>query len=243
MPKSPKNPQELYEPFARDMESLFPGAVLSLVAYGSAETSAFRPGESDLNFLVVLKDDVISDLRPAVESFDRWSKKGVGVPLFLSPSYLRSSLDTFPIEFLNMKRAYRVIRGDDPFASMTLDPGDFRVQAERELKGKLLQLRQGYLSSRGKPERLRELALISFKDFRFLFHALAVISGTGAGLGEAELITAVCGTFGVPVEPFRRLLEVREGGKVPKEDWHPLFREYIDAVRELGLAVDAYTSG
>ncbi len=41
-------------------------------------------------------------------------------------------------------RRYRVLRGSDPLAGMEVRPADLRAALEREFRGKLMRLRQGY---------------------------------------------------------------------------------------------------
>jgi hypothetical protein len=58
-------------------------------------------------------------------------------PLFLTRSDLSSSLDSYPIEFLNMKNRYRLVYGEDVLQKLSFNPLAVRLQIERELKGKL----------------------------------------------------------------------------------------------------------
>jgi hypothetical protein len=239
MARKTENPEQLFEPFARAMEGLFPGGVVSVTAYGSAVGGSYRPGASDVNFLVVLTAEAIRDLSPCLDELKTWARRGVSTPLVVTPEYMSGALDTFPIEFFNMKAAYRVITGEDVLGPLEIADRDLRLQAERELRGKLLKLRLGYLSSEGKPDRLQDLALVSFKDFRFLFRALAHLLPGEAPAGEAEAVDFVCRGLDVPAAPFHSLQQVARGRKPSRDAWKALFRDYIQSVGRLTVAVDA----
>ena len=60
-----------------------------------------------------------------------------------------------------MRAGYQVLRGPDPLAGSRVDRADLRQALERELRGKLLRLRQGYAAAAGDEKALGELAAAS----------------------------------------------------------------------------------
>lgn len=237
-----KESKKIYQEFAREIEILYPKAVVSVVAYGSSQSGEFRPGDSDLNVLVVLDETAIGDLSAAASKHAHWAKRGIRQPLILSPSYIENSRDTFPVELFNISSAYEVLRGIDPFEGLVLDRGHMRLQIERELKGMLLHLRQGFLASGLKGNLLRELAYRSAKDLRFIFRALASLLELEPGTGDEPLVRSVCDHFGVASQPILTLFRRARGKSKDKPSWVILLGGYIESVRALGRAVDAMTS-
>jgi len=69
----------------------------------------------------------------------------------LTKADIDSSLDTFPIEFLNIKRNYTVVFGEDILEGLAFEKEFIRMQCERELKGKLLLLRAEYVNENETP--------------------------------------------------------------------------------------------
>ena len=69
----------------------------------------------------------------------------------MTPAYLSGSVDSFPLELLEIQQRRAVLWGDDYFADLKLDQADVRLQCERELKRILLGMRQGLLASGGDP--------------------------------------------------------------------------------------------
>ena len=66
---------------------------------------------------------------------------GYEMPVFITSEEFGDSLDVFPIEFRLMKRAYRMLYGQDLLAGREASKEHLRWQTEHELRGKLLRLR------------------------------------------------------------------------------------------------------
>jgi len=98
---------------ANDYKTAFGSDLVSVILYGSGVTKDYNPKESDLNFLIVLSEDGMDRLHLAHGLVAKWRKNRVSTPLFLTKTYIESSLDTFPVEFLNIKRNHKLIFGED----------------------------------------------------------------------------------------------------------------------------------
>jgi hypothetical protein len=129
----------------------------------------------------------------------------------MTRDYIRSSLDVYPIEFLDMKLQHILVYGEDVLEGIAFAPDNLRLQLERELKGKLLHLRQGYLDVEGKGKALRELIRVSLTAFLSAFKALLVLKGREVPLDRSALIAAVSEAYGIDRAVFAQCLAVREG--------------------------------
>lgn len=143
--------------FATDVETAAGGSVRAIVLYGSAASGQHVPGRSDMNLLVVLDEVALETLARLQGRVGSWAKSKISAPLIVDRDFLSSSTDSYPLEILGMMAAYRVIRGSDPFGGLRVDPGDVRVQVEREIKAKELLMRRSYLESCGKERHLRSV--------------------------------------------------------------------------------------
>lgn len=239
MAKIPKIPDEIFTEFCDDMRSAFGEDLVSVVLFGSGARGEYIPKKSDVNFLVVVKDNSPSELIAYRKCLSKWEKRNVATPLFLTEEYIRSSLDTFPIEFLEMKTAYKVIQGDDLLAHVQFEKTDLRMQAERELKGKLLHLRQEFLESRGKVETLTMLVSSSIAAFAPVFRALLYISGEEHKVKRADLLQQVCDKFELDFDLFYKLLRISRGElKIPASEMNDLFDLYVEEMDKLATIVD-----
>jgi predicted nucleotidyltransferase len=239
MARAPKKPEEIFKTFTEDYRSIYGDDLLSIILYGSGASGHYLPGKSDLNFLMILTENRIDELEAAIPAVKRWRKRHVAVPLFMTPSYLNASLDVYPIEFLNMKRHYIVIYGKDYLQDMDFAPAHIRSQLERELRGKIIRLREGYLHTEGNPRRLRELIRVSLTALLSMFKAILHLQGRSAPHGRRELIEAAAQVIAVDPATFLACLEVREGkDHLSASEIQSLFKAYLRDVRLLCNAVD-----
>ena len=142
MVKITSNVEGLFEDFVNQIESIFSADLVSIYLYGSAARNEYVQGKSDINFLVIIQSEGLKNLSGVWELLPRSQKLRIATPLVLTRSYVDSSLDTFPLELLNMMEANLLIYGEDILADLDIDNDHLRLQTERELKSKLLSLRQ-----------------------------------------------------------------------------------------------------
>jgi predicted nucleotidyltransferase len=224
---------------AGDYRKVFGEEIVSVILYGSAMTADYVPGKSDLNLMIVLSEEGIHRLHLAHDLVARWRKKRVGTPLFVTKTYIDSSLDTFPIEFLNIKRTYLVIHGEDVLAGLSFNKEFIRLQCERELKGKLLLLRQRYVETGGKGRIVRDLIAASLPTFIFVFKGLLYIGGDEVPVTRSEVISLAARRFGLDEGLFRDLQGIGAGTlKLLERELHELFRQYLHVIRKLALEMD-----
>lgn len=234
-----KKPEEIFSEIADDFKKIFGDDLISIILYGSGAGDDYISGKSDLNFLIVLSEDGINNLEPAIDVVSRWRKKKVATPLFMTKSYINSSLDSYPIEFLNMKRSYITVFGEDVLKELSFEPDLLRLQCERELKGKILHLREGFLETEGKEKRVRDLIKISLTAFVSIFKALLYLKGAEMPQGRREVIKSVAGEFGVNAEVFLRCADVKEDKeKFSLSEIQEIFKSYLMEVRRLSEIVD-----
>ena len=172
MAKIPQKPEEIFEEFTQDYQGVFRDDLTSIILYGSGARGEYTPKKSDLNFLIVLTEPAMDRLKEAFPLVHKWRKRRVNIPLFLTEAYIASSLDTFPVEFLNFRESHTLVFGKDVLAELSFDKESVRLQCERELKGKLLLLREAFLDSEGKTRELGQVSSASVTAFLSLFRAL-----------------------------------------------------------------------
>ena len=229
---------------ADDYGNVFGDDLVSVILYGSSVTQEYDPNKSDLNFLIVLSEEGIERLHLAHELVVRWRKKKVGTPLFLTKNYIEFSLDTFPIEFLNIKRNYQVIVGEDVLEGISFKREFIRMEGERELKGKLLLLRQRYVETRGKRKVLKELISASLPTFIFVFKGLLYLLDKEVPETKEQTITILSQELKLDQELFTSLLQLEAGTfKYSRQELGDLFKRYLKEIRRLALLMDSDVFG
>ena len=240
MAKAPNDPKEIFQDFTDDCKALFGEDLISIILYGSATGKNYRPGKSDINFMIVLSEEGIDRLDSAFKHVEKWRKRKVAVPLFLTETYIRTSTDVFPIEYLNFQRNRVLVYGKDLLEELSFDHNWVRLQCEREIKGKLLLLREAYLETAGRARDLKGLIGQSIQAFAAVFEALLFLKGKEATGDRRHTMRQACEAFDIDAGLFESLLDIREEKAKPSdEETRRLFRRYLKEVRKLSKAVDA----
>ena len=97
---------------------VFDKELVSLIIYGSAASGHYIQGKSDINLLVVVTPAGIDSNR--MFWIRSGEKRHVAMPLIMTKDFILCSLDSFPIEFLNMKNNHVLIYGENVKESFEL---------------------------------------------------------------------------------------------------------------------------
>lgn len=239
MKKYPESPEGIFKEYVTDWQTAFGRELEAIVLYGSAARGEYVPGKSDLNFLVILTAPGMTKLREAVEITEKWRPAGVAVPLTFTHDYIQASLDSFPIEFLDMKLHHRVVFGHDALAALEISPQNLRLQLERELKGKLLHLRQGLLGTGNDREALRDLLLRTIPAFAALFEALLFLKGEAIPNSRQEIFQKVIGLAGLDGGFVERLFRLQaKDSRLYREELWKIMEDYIAQIEKLTAYID-----
>ncbi|MBA3894286.1 MAG: hypothetical protein H0X69_11440 [Gemmatimonadales bacterium] len=185
------------------------GSGYSAVLNGSAARGDFVPGRSDINLLLILDDLSPRALGALAGPFGAWRKSGYEPPLVIGRQEWARATDVFPIEITDMRCGYEVLRGLDPVAGLTVSPADLRHALERELRGKLLRLRQGYVAAAGDAGVLGTLASRSAGTVMVLLRSLLGLLGRAVPREPVEVAAAAAAAMGMDGEPLLNVIRHR----------------------------------
>lgn len=244
MSKIPREPEEIFPGIIDDYTQLFGDDLISIMLYGSAASGDYIPGKSDINFLIMLSEKGIDSLDRTFDLITKWKKRNVATPLFLTEEYVSTSLDVFPIEYLNFQNSYKLVYGKDILKDLSFDREFLRMQCEREVKGKLLLLREAFLESQGKGKYLQQLIAQSLGAFVAIFNGLLHLKGKELPRHKRDVIRNVCQAFQMDSDLFERLLDIKEKrGKLSDPEISELFKRYLKEVQKLWKIVDTLEKG
>jgi hypothetical protein len=218
--------------FTRRLGAAYGDALVTVLLYGSAARGDYREGVSDLNLLVVLRSADAVTLRRGSALAREWAQAGNPPPLVLGEAEWRASADVFPIEYTDMREAHVVLHGADPFAGISIEWGDLRLQCEHELKSKQIRLREHYLLVES-GEELGRLLVQSFPTFLTLFRTGLRLAGREVPRDPDEVIGAIAALAGFDPEPFRAVRRARSGtvGAFAPTPEDPIVVGYLDSVK------------
>ncbi len=229
-----------FNPFQDDILARYKSKIHSITITGSALTEDFDPKRSDINSVFVLQKTDLEFLELLAPLGKKYGKKGVSAPLIMTPEYILNSLDVFPMEFLNIKLLHQTVFGQDLFQDLEIKSSDLRLQCERELKVKMIGLRQGYISSAGDKKMLGNMFADSFSGYIPLFRGIILLSGQEPPLGNQEVLKTLESLSGVDTHVFKQVLEQKKHKtKLTLDQLNAIFKSYYAAIEKLGDITDA----
>ncbi|MFC1607575.1 hypothetical protein ACFL47_06345 [Candidatus Latescibacterota bacterium] len=242
MDQVPEKIKKDVDQFASDIRDTFGNAALSVILYGPASRGEHYKDRTYINFLVILEDNTPSELAKCSGRVKSWLKRRIATPLFLDPSYIGRSLDTFPLEFMDMKAAYVVIHGDDVLGDLSFNADDIRNQCERELKGKLLYLRAEYLTVRSNKKLLVDLINRSLNTFRLVFAGALHLTGCDIPKDTATMLETVAEEYSLDGALLKQLAGIGNGEiKVSETEADRIFDLYVEELDKLSHKIDVIT--
>lgn len=230
------------EKMVAGLKSALGSRLHSVVLYGSAARGDFHAKTSDLNLLIVVADLEPATLEALGKPVRHWERRGQPSPRFFSPAIIADAADVFPIEFLDISRSHVVLHGTDPFESLEIHRDHLRLQAERELREKMMRLREGYIESHDRPRDLRRLLTGSYTTFVALFRGCLHLLGGDVPVHNSEVVSAFCARAGLDPSAFDAVDRLKRGQK-PEDDLKTIFARYhAELTRAVG-AVDRFEGG
>ena len=64
----------------------------------------------------------------------KYGKRKIRAPIIMTYGYLQSSLEVFPIQFLNMKTINELAYGEDVLKDINIEKSDLRLVCEKRIK-------------------------------------------------------------------------------------------------------------
>ena len=219
--------------------TMFGPRLRSALLYGSVVRGEAVKELSDVNVMLLLDTIDAGTLKRASHSTRVWLKTAREAPLLFEWDQWQRAHDVFAIELADMQDAHEVLHGDDPLAGATIDESAIRLQAERELRGKLLQLQTGLLVAGETPADVGKLLMQSIPSFTTYMRTILRLAGQPARSDTLDVINRACAVVGGSADPYVQVWEARldkRSLKVAVDD--PLVDAYYDTAERMADYVD-----
>ncbi len=223
-------------PFSEAMVTLHGDNLKSISLYGSAVGEDFIPKKSNVNLLFAMERIDPPDLKKSLRLVSQGRKKGI-IPLFLTVEHMKSSADTFSIEFLEIKENYILLYGNDILKELEVNSQNVRLQCEQQLKGGLIRLYQVYLETGMREKKIRSLLINSLTSFIPIFRSLLRLKGKVLPTKKRDIISDLGKEFTVNADIFLKVLLMKEGKKI-EDNLEKLFGDYLEEIEKLCIICD-----
>lgn len=213
--------------------------LVSVILYGSAISTPGNAKKSDYQLLIITRQVTASDLRHVRSALQWWTAQGFALPVFFTADEFKASLDVFPIEFRHMKRAYKVLHGEDLLAGVEISLTNLRHETEFELRGKLLRLRSLSIQAGGTASELTKLMTDSIVSFVRFLRPMLELLGEEPPLGRLATVKNIGARLKIDTSPLVRALNLRDEPRDLMEvEAQDLFASYLNCLTHIVEAVD-----
>ena len=231
--------QAKISPFFHEILASSAAQIDSIYLVGGVLTEDYREGATKIDSVIVLRQMDLAFLDILAPLGSKYGKQGFAAPLIMDPAYIDSSVDVFPLEFLNFKLLHHALYGEDRFAGLTINRQELRYQCERELKGKLLWLHRIYVSAMGDRKVLAGDIVRHFDGYLPLFRGLAHLLGQAPAAGLKPALDQVGQLTGLATEVFAEIYAIKQNQTQPsKEEISQMFEKFYRATAKLAEVVD-----
>lgn len=223
-PPASELPPQIAEPLARyvaQLEETLGDRLVSLVLYGGLARGRYRPGVSDVNIAVVLRE-VTGPALAAAAPILRAAWRDIRVePLIMAASEVPGAARAFSTKMLDIQKHHIVLAGQDIFHGLRVDPEEVRFRTEQELRNLAMRLRRRFVALYGDAVSLQEVLFESAVALRANLLAMLDLAGEPPPADEtsAHVFAAAAPRFGLDSEALRQLGELRAiqraGGQAP----------------------------
>jgi hypothetical protein len=235
-----KDPRKLAEEFLASLRTALGSRLQAASIYGSVARDEWTPGLSDVNVLLLFDNidaRTLGDAAPAA----RGALAGGVAPLPVERLEWGRAADVFPIELADMRDASIPLLGDPTANGFHLDASALRLQAERELRAKLIQLHAGILALAHDRKRLGDLLLYALPSFTTYLRAALRLAEKPVPRVSGDVIVEGCRLTGADPAGFLRVLEARAaGGKLELTVRDPLADQFNASAERLAAFTDAF---
>ena len=231
--------QAKISPFFHEILASSAAQIDSIYLVGGVLTEDYREGVTKIDSVIVLHKMDLAFLDILAPLGKKYGQQGFAAPLIMDPAYIRSSVDVFPLEFLNFKLLHHALYGEDLFAELEINRQELRYQCERELKGKLLWLHRIYVSAMGDRKVLAGDIVRHFDGYLPLFRGLVHLLGQAPAAGLKAALDQVGQLTGLATEVFAEIYASKQNQTQPaKEEISQMFEKFYRATAKLAEVVD-----
>lgn len=192
-----------------DLKNKLGGDLKSIVLYGGLVKNELVKDTDRVSLMLVVSASGLNVLDNIADAVIGKRAHQIQVTI-LTPAELQSSMDVFPIKFLDMKQDYEVLAGEDFVKGLEISRDNLRLRCEQEIKNLMLKFRRMYIYSRDNPEALKGILLRGYYSFLQSGDALAELKTGKTYRKEAEIIEAI-GYIGLDAELLKSIAKLRSG--------------------------------
>ncbi len=220
--------------YAEQVRALAGDNALALTLFGAIAAGSFDMHRHTVRNVLVLGSVDLEMLRRLAKEGAKIGKARISAPVIMTPTYIEASLDSFPLELIEIHQCHITLFGHDHFETLSFTDAHVRIQCERELKTILIGMRQGLLAAAGREKLIATVETDVAETLIRTFRGLLWLKGQKDARPAVQVISDVENIIGRQLAGLRAALSVSE-----PHGWD-LFRTLYEDVEAVGKIVDAW---
>ncbi len=181
------------------LKEAFGADLLSVVLHGSAVRTHFDPETSDVDLVVVLKNDAGAKLDAASRAFTLARAAERIEAMILTNEEIARAADVFPLLYEDIGRHGVALHGEQQFASLTISHAHRRLRIEQELREARIRMRRARVDFGGAPDKLAGAMDRKTKQLRSALFSLLALKAKTVTDSVGDVFRATASEYGVDI--------------------------------------------
>jgi predicted nucleotidyltransferase len=198
--------QRLQE-WTKALEKSLGDELVGIIVHGSSVRGEYRPGESDVDVVVVVKDASFEKLESISNAMQLARYSARIEAMILTEKEIGGASDCFPLLYDEIRRRHVLLVGRDPFKDVEVHDTHRRLRIEQELREAQIRLRRAVTDSAGAREAIAGAVTRKVKQIRTPLHALLALKGVTCDPDLPSVLEQAAETWKIELAPLRAARE------------------------------------
>lgn len=195
--------QKPIEEYSELVRGLAGPKALSLTVVGAVVAGTFDKSRHTVRNVLVLSSIDLDFLKQLSLQGAKLGKVRISAPLIMTPDYIKASLDTFPLELIEIQQWHETLFGEDYFRELSFEDRHVSLQCEREIKTLLIGMRQGLLASGGREKIIGAMEVDVTEQLIRTLRGVLWLKGKRAPLPAPQVVSEIEGIQGQTFQGIR----------------------------------------
>jgi predicted nucleotidyltransferase len=196
----PPQVRDRLEAFRHTLRDSLGDNLEALLIYGSVAFGAWHEGTSDVDVMIVLRDDR-REVLDAIGHEVRLARYAARIEaMILRRDEIASAADVFPLLYDDVRECNILLAGEDPFKGLVIRDAYRRLRVEQELREARIRLRRMVADSERGALGLRDVVRRKLKQLRSPLRALLRLRGEVTAVDLDSVIRAACAAYAIDAD-------------------------------------------
>lgn len=206
----PPGVKQRLDEWTKSLEEILGDNLVGILVHGSVARGEYRPGDSDVDVVVVLKEATYPTLEAIGNPLQLARYSARIEAMILTEEEIGGASDAFPLLYDEIKRCHLLLTGRDPFAAVEVHDTHRRLRIEQELREAQMRLRRAVTDSLGAREAVGGAVARKVRQVRGALHALFRLKGQSCAPDLPSVLAKAKEVYGVDIAPLKSPREAPE---------------------------------